>query len=167
MRDTLRAVPEEGRRGWRRPGGGVTRCRRRFPLAACYAAVNGTTSRQERPAQEGGAASSAAEAGLGRVPVLTLVRHLALVDADRLAAAVAVLGEGRVEAPETVRSALPHHVPLTAELRTEGRYSCIYEPRWSQTEQRERIRFHEGGRVKSSLPGHVVSLKKNARHVRS
>lgn len=141
MRDTLRAVPEEGRRRWRRAGGGVTRCRRWFPLAARYAAVNGTTSRQEGPAQEGGAASSTAEAGLGRVPVLTLVRHLALVDADRLAAAVAVLGEGRVEAPETVRSTLPHHVPLTAELRTEGDARvCIYERRWHQTQQEARKR---------------------------
>jgi len=112
-------VPEEGRRGWRRPGGGVTRCRRRFPLAARYAAVNGTTSRQERPAQEGSAASGAAEASFGRVPVLTLVRHLALVDANRLATAVAVLGEGGIEAPETVRPAFPHHVSLAAELRTE------------------------------------------------
>lgn len=114
-------IPEKGRRGRRRPGGGVARCRRRFPLAARYAAVNGTTSRQERPTQEGGAASGAAEAGLGRVPVLTLVRHLALVDADRLAAAVAVLGEGGVEASETVRPTFPHHVSLTAELRAEER----------------------------------------------
>lgn len=117
----VRAIPEEGRRRRRRTGGRVARRRRRFALAARYAAVNGTTSRQERPAQEGGAASGAAEAGLGRVPVLTLVRHLALVDADRLAAAVAVLGEGGVEAAQTVRPALPHHVPLAAELRAEKR----------------------------------------------
>lgn len=120
-------LPEEGRRGRRRPGGGVARCRRRFSLAARYAAVNGTTSRQERPTQEGGAASGAAETGLGRVPVLTLVRHLALVDADRFATAVAIFREGGVEAPETVRPTFPHHVSLTAELRAEEK--LIYRER--------------------------------------
>jgi hypothetical protein len=149
MRETARStVPEEGRRGWRWPGGGVAWCRRRFPLAARYAAVNGTTSRQERPTQEGGAASGAAEASLGRVPVLTLVRHLALVDADRLAAAVAVLGEGGVEAPETVRPALPHHVPLAAELRTE-KDACVSHEftnrsrRWIQIKQQSVTRMNE------------------------
>jgi len=49
-RDHVEYVPEEGQRGRGRPGGGVTWCRRWFPFAARYAAVNGTTSWQERPA---------------------------------------------------------------------------------------------------------------------
>lgn len=53
------------------------------------------------------------------MPVLTFVRHLALIDTDRLAAAVAVFGEGCIEAPQTVRPTFPHHVPLAAELRAE------------------------------------------------
>jgi len=119
-------VPEERRRRRRWSSRGVARCRRRFSLAARYAAVNGTTSRQERPAQEGGTASGAAEAGLGRVPVLTLVRHLALINADRFAAAVAIFGEGGVEAAQTVRPALSHHVSLAAELRADRRgASCV------------------------------------------
>jgi len=111
------AVPEERRRRRWWSSGGVARCRRRLPLAARYAAINGTTSWQEWPAQKGGAASGAAEAGLGRVPVLTLVRHLALVNADRFATAVAILGEGGIEAAQTVRPALSHDVSLAAELR--------------------------------------------------
>lgn len=71
------------------------------------------------------------------MPVLTLVRHLALVDADRLAAAVAVLGEGGVEASETVRPALPHHVPLPAELRAEedAREFTNRPRRWKQAKR--------------------------------
>lgn len=110
------SLPEERRRR-RGASRGVAGRRRRFPLAARYTAVNSASSWQERPPKEGRAASGAAEAGLGRVPVLTLVRHLPLIDADRLPAAVAVLGEGGVEAPQTVRPAFPHHVPLTAELQ--------------------------------------------------
>lgn len=162
-------VPEEGRRGWRRPCGGVTWCRRWFPLATRYAAVNGTTSWQERPAQEGGAASSAAEAGLGRVPVLTLVRHLALVDADRLAAAVAVFGERRVEAPETVWSTLPHHVPLAAELRTEKDTRSVLMSKGTRL-NKKRNHKRPSKSVLTRVDGAPTinmyfMLKKSARHV--
>lgn len=50
------------------------------------------------------------------MPVLAVVTHLALVDADGFSAIVAVLGEHVVEAAETVRLALPHDIALTAQL---------------------------------------------------
>lgn len=111
------SLPEERRRR-RRSSRGVARRRWRLALATSDAAINGTSSRQERPSKEGRAASGATEASLGRVPVLTLVRHLPLIHADRLPAAVAILREGSVEAAEAVRPSLPHHVPLPAELET-------------------------------------------------
>jgi len=50
------------------------------------------------------------------MPVLPVVAHLALVHPDGLPAVVAVLGEHRVEAVQTVRFALAHDVPLAAQL---------------------------------------------------
>lgn len=119
-------VPEERGRRRRRAGGGVARRGRRLALAARYATVNGSATWQERPAEKGGPTRSATEARLGRVPVLTFVRHLALVDADRLAAAVAVLGKGCVETTQTVGSSFSHHVPLAAELRTERETHAVH-----------------------------------------
>lgn len=48
--------------------------------------------------------------------MLSIMTHLALIDADRLAAIVAVLGEHVVEASQAVRLALAHDVALAAEL---------------------------------------------------
>lgn len=48
--------------------------------------------------------------------MLTLVRHLTLVDTNRLAAPVAVLGKERVEAGKTERPAGSHDVPAAAQL---------------------------------------------------
>lgn len=48
--------------------------------------------------------------------MLALVRHLTLVDPDGVAARIAVLGEGGVEAVQAEGPAVPHHVPLAAEL---------------------------------------------------
>jgi hypothetical protein len=53
-----------------------------------------------------------AEAGVRSVPVLSLVTHLALVNANSLSARIAVLGKHAVEATEAVRSAFSHDVPL-------------------------------------------------------
>jgi len=50
------------------------------------------------------------------MPVLPVVAHLALVHPNHLPAVVAVLGEHRVEAGQTVRFALAHDVPLAAQL---------------------------------------------------
>lgn len=58
----------------------------------------------------------AREAALRGVPVLALVGHLALVDADGLPARVAVLREAAVEAGQAVGPRLPHDVALPAEL---------------------------------------------------
>jgi hypothetical protein len=58
----------------------------------------------------------AAEAALGGVPVLALVAHLALVDADRVATRVAELGEQPVEAAQAKGPPVPHDVPLAAQL---------------------------------------------------
>lgn len=58
----------------------------------------------------------AREAALRGVPVLALVGHLALVDADGLPAGVAVLGEAVVEAGQAVGPRLAHDVPLPAQL---------------------------------------------------
>lgn len=48
--------------------------------------------------------------------MLAVVAHLSLVHADRLPAVVAVLREHRVEAVEAVGLAVPHYVPLAAQL---------------------------------------------------
>lgn len=61
-------------------------------------------------------AGVAGEAALRGVPVLSLVRHLSLVDADGLAARVAVLREAAVEAGQAVGACLAHDVPLPAQL---------------------------------------------------
>jgi len=95
-----------------------TRVRRRgrFPLAAGDRAVDGAPPGQEGPAQQGAAAGAAAEALVRRMPMLPVVAHLALVHPNHLPAVVAVLGEHRVEAGQTVRFALAHDVPLAAQL---------------------------------------------------
>lgn len=58
----------------------------------------------------------AGKASFCGVPVLSLVGHLSLVDADGLAARVAVLGEAGVEAGKTVGARLAHDVALPAQL---------------------------------------------------
>lgn len=87
------ALASPGEKGRPIIDGGVAGCRGRLALAAGDAAVDGPVAWQEGPAQQRGPAGGAAEATLVGVPMLALVRHLALVHADRLATAVAVLGE--------------------------------------------------------------------------
>lgn len=58
----------------------------------------------------------AGEASFGSMPVLSLVGHLSLVDADGFPASVAVLSEAVVEAGQAVGARVAHDVPLAAEL---------------------------------------------------
>jgi hypothetical protein len=58
----------------------------------------------------------AAEAALSGVPMLSFVTHLALVDADGVAARVAELSEEAVEATKAERATVSHDVPLAAQL---------------------------------------------------
>jgi len=92
--------------------GGGTEAAFSAPGRAVYDAVFG----QKRFAQKGLLARGALEAVVGGVPVLALVRHLALVDADRLAATVAVLGVHALEALAAERLRLLHDVALAAQL---------------------------------------------------
>lgn len=109
-------LPEKrGRRRW--TGRRIARRRWWFPFTTGYAAVDGTASRKKRTAQKRGTTGGTAKASLGRVPVLTFVRHLTLVNAYRFATAVAIFGEGGIETTKTIWSSLPHNVPLTAELQ--------------------------------------------------
>lgn len=48
--------------------------------------------------------------------MLTLVRHLPLIDTNWFPTTVAILGERGIKTSETVRSAFSHHVPLTPKL---------------------------------------------------
>ena len=105
-------------------------------LAAGDGAVDQTSLGQERSSQQCGVAVLAGETGVGGVPVLTLVAHLScrrkhyktllspsqsssqltLIHPDGFPAGVAVLSEHAVEAGEAVRPALPHDVPLAAQV---------------------------------------------------
>ena len=81
-----------------------------------YGAVDESLSGQEGSPEQGRVARVAPKAALRGVPVLSLVRHLSLVDADGVPARVAVFREGGVEAVQAEGSAVPHHVPLPAQL---------------------------------------------------
>lgn len=96
-------------------GTGVRR-RWRFPLTAGNGAVDGATSRQKRTTQQRAATCAARETLIRRMPVLSVVAHLALIDANHLPAVVAVLGEHGVKAAQAVGLPLPHDVPLPAQL---------------------------------------------------
>ena len=61
-------------------------------------------------------ARMATKTQLGGVPVLALVAHLPLVDADGFAAGVAVFSEHGVEAVQTVGTSVSHYVALSSEL---------------------------------------------------
>lgn len=50
------------------------------------------------------------------MPMLAIVAHLSLVDANGLATIVAVLGEHRVKAEQAIGLPLPHDVALPAQL---------------------------------------------------
>lgn len=54
---------------------------------------------------------------IGRVPVLAVVTHLTLIDTDRLAAIVTVLGEHGVKAAQTIRFSVSHNVPREREKK--------------------------------------------------
>lgn len=93
-----------------------SRRRRGQRRRARHRAKNGAAPRQERSSEQGHSTRVAAEAALGGVPVLTLVAHLALVDADRVATRVAELGKEAVEAAKAEGPTVPHDVPLAAQL---------------------------------------------------
>lgn len=50
------------------------------------------------------------------MPVLAVMTHLTLIDTNRLAAVIAVLGKHVIEASETIWLALSHDVSLAAQL---------------------------------------------------
>jgi hypothetical protein len=50
------------------------------------------------------------------MPVLAIMTHLTLVNANRLATVIAILSKHVVEAAQTVRLAFSHDVSLTAQL---------------------------------------------------
>ena len=108
--------PRIGRRRWW-PSGGITWRRRGFSFTTSYTAVNGSSSRQEGSSQKGCSTGGAAKTNLSRVPVLTLVWHLSLIDPDWLSATVTVFSERGIKAMETIGPTLPHHIPLTAKLK--------------------------------------------------
>jgi len=58
----------------------------------------------------------AAEAALGGVPVLTLVAHLALVNANPVATRVAELGKQAVKAAQAEGPSVAHDVAFAAQL---------------------------------------------------
>jgi len=62
-------------------------------------------------------AGGAAEAGVGGVPMLTLVRHLTLINANRISTGVAILGVHGFETPAAEGAAIPHDVSLAPQLR--------------------------------------------------
>lgn len=95
---------------------GAIRRRWRLPFAARYRAIDGATTRQKGASQQRTAAGVAREALVGGMPMLAIVAHLSLVDANGLAAIVAVLGEHRVEAEQAVGLPLAHYVALPAQL---------------------------------------------------
>lgn len=98
---------------WTRTG-----VRRRWwlTLATGNRTIDGAPTWQKRTTQQRAATRAAREALIGGMPVLSVVAHLALVDADHLAAVVAVLGEHGVEAAQAVGLSLPHDVALPAQL---------------------------------------------------
>ena len=96
----------------------VGRCRRRrIALGTRDRAVDEAASGQKGSPEKRNVARLAREAALVSVPMLTLVSHLPLIDADRFATRVAILGEHAVETGEAIRPAVTHNVTLTAELQ--------------------------------------------------
>ena len=106
-----------GRR--RRPVGAARRARpgpARRRVGARRRAVDASDARQERLPDERPGAGVTREAGVGGVPVASVVAHLTLVDADRTCARVARLGVKRLEARAAVGARRTHDVALTAEV---------------------------------------------------
>ena len=79
-------------------------------------AVDEASPGQEGSPQQGRLAGPTQEAGGNGMPVLALVRHLALIDADDFAAGIAVLGKHAVEAAQAIGASLAHDVALPTEL---------------------------------------------------
>lgn len=118
-------LPKKRRWRWR-TGRRITRCRWWLSFTTGYAAIDSTPSRKKRTAQKRGTTSGTTKACFCRVPMLTFVRHLTLINAYRFAAAVAIFGKGGIETTKTIWSSFPHNVPLTAELQTFHWYVKFY-----------------------------------------
>lgn len=85
-----------------------------------FATMDGTVdepfSRKKRSPEQRNMARVASKAAFGGMPVLTLVGHLTLVDADGITAGVTVFGKGGIETVQAERASVSHDVPFTAQL---------------------------------------------------